>query len=325
MDLSSSSLLERAPGARPAATSLFVDGRFPRRRAVVVLLSLLAGAFVAYAWSAKLADDQIGFNSADAMLGHSATDAPIGGIVSGILFAFVSGLAGSFTACNIVCFGAVGPLLGQAQSKRGKVLATVKPLGWMAAGMLSVSAVYGAIVGIAGTRMPQFSTATATHGLTPRAIQSMVAFGTVGAVMIVLGLASTGVIKDPLGPVSRRFPNAPLVLMGALIGGFLIGRPYPLFRKMFVYAADRHNPLFGALAFSLQSVGNIIVMSAVFLLLALVFGGPVGRWLAAKPARISILTAGAFIVAGAFSITYWDVRVLHTAGYIWFPTAPSWG
>ena len=27
----------------------------------------------------------------------------------------------------------------------------------------------------------------------------------------------------------------------------------------------------------------------------------------------------------SFSVTYWDVRVLHSAGYIWFPTAPSWG
>jgi hypothetical protein len=320
----SSSVLSRPPGSEPKQTSLFVDGRFPRRRAVVVLVSLLGGIFVAYAWSAKLADDQIGFNSADAMLGHSATGTPIGGLLSGVLFAFITGLAGSFTACNIVCFGAVGPLLGQTRTATGRMRQTLRPLGWMATGMIPVSAAYGALVGIVGTRMPQFA-ASSGHGLSPRAIQSMTAFGLVGAVMIVLGLASAGVIKDPLGPISRRFPNAPLILMGALIGGFLIGRPYPLFHAMFVYAANRHNPLFGALAFSLQSIGNIIVMSLVFLILAVVFGGPVGRWLAAKPSRISVLTAAAFIVAGAFSVTYWDVRVLHSAGYIWFPTAPSWG
>ena len=43
--------------------------------------------------------------------------------------------------------------------------------------------------------------------------------------------------------------------------GFLIGRPYPLFRIMFRSAAEQHNVLYGAAAFALQSVGNIVVMA----------------------------------------------------------------
>ncbi|MDH6128781.1 hypothetical protein [Kitasatospora sp. GP82] len=307
--------------AAPPHSSLFVTGRFPRRRGLLLLLSVVAGFLAAYAWDAKLVDDEIGFTSANAMLGHNAHATPIGGIASGVVFAFVSGLAGSFTACNIAAFGAVGPLVGQAQSRRARFLQAVRPLGWLAAGMIPVSAAYGALVGIVGTHLPQFSTA-ASKGLSPRSVQSMAVFGLVAVVMIVLGLAAAGLIGDPLAALSRRFPNAPLVLVGALIGGFLIGRPYPLFRDLFRHAATTHSPLYGATAFALQSIGNIVVMSVLFVLLSYGVGGRLRRWLAAEPARASALTAAAFLVAGVFTLVYWDVRILGRLGYIWFPPSP---
>src|SRR5439155_113606 len=163
--------------------------------------------------SSQTADDRIGFNTANAILGHDAKTTPIAGVGSGILFAFVTGFAGSFTACNVACFGAVGPLVGSATTRREKLAATLKPIGWMSAGLLPVSAIYGAIVGIVGTRMPQFSTKP-SKGLSPRSIQTMIAFGTIGLIMLILGLAALGIIRDPLAAVSRRYKNAPLILMG---------------------------------------------------------------------------------------------------------------
>ncbi|MBP2049811.1 MFS family permease [Streptomyces griseochromogenes] len=301
-------------------TSLFVTGDFPRRRWLLLLLSVIAGLVVAYAWSADLVDDQIGVNTADSMLGHDA-QAPIGGIASGVVFAFVSGMAGSFTACNIAAFGAVGPLVGGQSTRRARLAGTLRPLGWVAAGMIPVSAAYGVVVAFAGTHMPQFSMAKGP-GITPRIAQAMIAFGIVGVVMVVLGLAAAGVVKDPLAALSRRFPNAPLVIMGALIGGFLIGRPYPLFRNLFRSAARTHNPLYGAVAFSLQSIGNIVVMAVLFLLLSYGTGGRLRRWLGAKAGRISTVTATAFLVAGVFTLAYWELRLLGRLGYLWWPTAP---
>ncbi|MFG2720611.1 hypothetical protein ACGFW5_20260 [Streptomyces sp. NPDC048416] len=312
---------EKPAVSRPG-TSLFVSGLFPRRRTLVVAVGCVLGFLLAYAWSPQLADDQIGFNTADAMLGHDALATPIAGVASGVLFAFVSGLAGSFTACNVMVLGAVGPLVGEsALSRRESLVRIARPIGWLAVGMLPLSALYGALVGIFGTHMPQFSTAH-SPGLSPRILQAMIDFGVIGLVMIVLGLAAAGIVPDPLAAVSRRFRNAPLILMGMLIGAFLIGRPYPLFGQMFRSAAQHHNPLYGAAAFALQSLGNIVVMSLIVVVISLVLRGRSGRWLAAEPARVSALTASGFLIAGVFAVVYWDVRLLHLLGYMWFPTAP---
>jgi hypothetical protein len=313
------SSLVQAPAATAHPTSLFANGYYPRRRIAVALLGAAGGLLLAYLWTPSLVDDQIGFNTANTLLSRNAETTPVGGVLSGILFAFVTGMAGSFTACNIACFGAVGPLLSEG-SRAARIRGALRPLGWISAGMLPVSAVYGALVGIMGTHMPQFSNSQ-SPGLTPRAVQSMVAFGIVGLLMIVLGLAAAGLIPDPMARVARRFPNAPLVLLGALIGGFLIGRPYPLFHELFQSAAKSHDPFYGAAAFALQSLGNIIVMSLLFLLLTFATGRRIRARLAAEPTRVSTLTAVSFLVAGVFSFAYWDLRTLSQVGDFWFPTS----
>jgi hypothetical protein len=304
------------------AISMFVNGHFPRRRGLVVLLSSLAGFLLTVVWSATFVDQTIGDNVANTLLGHDAKETPIAGIAAGIAFAFASGVAGTFTACNIAAFGAMAPMLGATGSRWQRLLHTLKPVGWMAIGMTAVSAAYGALVGLVGTSMPQFSTATSA-GLSPRGIQSMVVFGLIGLAMFYLGLAALGVVRDPFARISQRFPNAPMVFMGVLIGGFLIGRPFALFRKMFRDAAESGNPLYGAAAFSLQSLGNIMIMIALFLILAYGTRGSLQRWLAANPRRAAVLTAVAFIVAGVFTFLYWDVRMLARRGILpWYPTAP---
>jgi len=307
----------------PVPSSLFVNGWFPRRRLLALALGLLAGAILAWLWNAHLVDQQIGFNSADAMLGRNANATPLGGVLSGVLFAFATGLAGSFTACNIAAFGAVGSLVGQVPDRRARFKQALRPIGWLAAGMVPVSAIYGAVVGIAGTHMPQFSSTPARPGtLSAGSIQSMTAFGVVGLAMIVFGLAALGLVRDPLAAVSRRHPNTPMVVLGVLIGGFLIGRPYPLFRDLFRSAARSHDPLYGAAAFVLQSAGNIAVMAVLFLVLAGAPGRRLRRWLGTNPVRITLLTAVSFLAAGAFAVLYWDVRALSNIGVLWFPHSP---
>jgi hypothetical protein len=308
--------------AAPRATSMFVTGHFPRHRGLLIGLSALAGFLLTVVWSANLVDDTIGVNVAGTLLGHEAKDAPIAGVMAGVAFAFATGLAGTFTACNVAVFGALAPLVGRTETVRGRLLRTLKPLALLSAGAVSVSAAYGVLVALVGTSMPQFQTAPSGGGWSPRMIQSMVAFGVIGTIMICLGLSAVGVVKDPLARLSARFPNAPIVLMGTLIGGFLIGRPYPLFRQMFRAAAESHNVAYGAVAFSLQSLGNIVVVSVVFVLMALLGGRRLGGRLAAHPRLASGIVAAAFLAAGVFTVLYWDVRVLARIHLIWYPVAP---
>lgn len=305
-------------------TSTFSPGPPPRRRTRIIVFSAIAGFLLTVVWSATFVDSAIGDNVANTMLGHDAKETAITGVAGGILFAFVSGLAGTFTACNIAVFGTMAPMVGGGAGMRQRLAAAVRPLLWLAAGMVVVSAIYGAVVGLVGTDMPQFDTAESVPGeLSGRMIQAMVVFGLVGLAMTYLGLAALGVVRDPFARLSARFPNAPLVFFGVLVGAFLIGRPFPLFRKLFRDAAESGNPFYGAGAFVLQSIGNIIVLAVLVLLVNLVAGKSLGRWFAAEPRRLTVLTGSALLVAGVFTVLYWDVRLLAMRDILaWYPVAP---
>jgi hypothetical protein len=113
-----------------------------------------------------------------------------------------------------------------------------------------------------------------------------------------------------------------LLLIGGLIGAFLIGRPFALFVKIFQYAAATHNPALGALVFVLQSLGNIAVLALVFVALAAVGRGRLLRWLAARPDRLARFNAVALLAAGTFLIAYWCVRLPAVFGIGWWPRVP---
>lgn len=293
-----------------------IDNTLPIRRWLVVGLSALAGFLLTVVWSARFVDGVIGRNVANTLLGYDTENAEITGVGAGIAFALVTGLAGTFTACNIAVFGTMAPMLGRAPDWRERSRATLGPLLWLSAGMVAVSALYGVIVGLVGTSMPQFSTAQSVPGmLSARSIQSMIVFGLIGLAMVYLGLAALRIVPDPFA--SR--PRARMIFLGVLVGGFLIGRPYPLFRHMFRDAAERGDPFYGAAAFVLQSVGNILLMAVLLVIVAAVFGGRLARWLTADPRRAVILTAAGLIVAGVFTFMYWDLRLLSNRELIWYP------
>jgi hypothetical protein len=291
------------------------------RRGQTLLIGSLAGLLLALLWSAKLVDTGIGQNIAKTALGHDARTTPIGGLLSGAVFAFVTGVAGSFTACNIAVFGAVGPMVEQQDGTRRSLRAVLRPLGWLVAGMLPVSALYGAIGAWLGTRIPQLSTDKV--GTMPvRLLQSSIVFGLIGLALIYLALAELRLVPDPLARLQLRYPNARLVVLGALIGGFLIGRPFPLFHKMFEYAAEHHNPVYGAVIFVLQSLGNMLIMALLFGVLTMLGRGWLVRWMTARPGRIARVTAAMLLTVGVFTVVYWTIRVPALFGYGWFPTMP---
>lgn len=308
--------------APSSSSSFFFNGHAPRRRGRVLLVGALFGFALTVVWSAQFVDKAIGDSVADTLLGHAAKGTPIAGTLAGIAFALATGIAGTFTACNVAVFSALAPLAGTSATRRGRMVAALRALGFLAAGALSVSALYGVLVALVGTGMPQFQETTASSGFPPRLVQAMVVYGLIGLVMTYLGLASLGMVRDPLARIGARFPNAPMVVMGALIGAFLIGRPFALFRQLFKNAAESHNVFYGAAVFSLQTLGNLVVVGVLFLLVSGVLGERLRRWITAKPSRASAIMAAAFIAAGVFMLLYWDVRILARRDLIWYPLAP---
>jgi hypothetical protein len=212
-------------------------------------------------------------------------------------------------------------MLGDGATARERLRAVLRPLGWVAAGMVPVSAAYGALGVLLGDRLPQLSAATLGSGMPVRLLQSVVVYLVLGAVFTYLGLIALGVAPDPLRRLTERRPATPQVVMGVLIALFLVGRPFPLFHELFGYAADTGNPLWGALAFVLVSLGNILLLAILSVLLVLVGGRRLTRWLA-RPGRAATVTAAALLVAGIFTFVYWGVRLPAKYGFGWFPTAP---
>src|SRR2546425_2639540 len=72
--------------------------------------SVALGLGLAVVWSPSFVDQTIGENGATTILGYSVTATPISGVLMAIGFAFVSGLTGTFTACNVAGLSAIAPL-----------------------------------------------------------------------------------------------------------------------------------------------------------------------------------------------------------------------
>ncbi|HEX5402691.1 MAG TPA: hypothetical protein VFX16_10360 [Pseudonocardiaceae bacterium] len=288
-------------------------------RGLLVGVSALVGVAIAILWSARLVDDDIGVNTASGLIGTNATDATVTGTATGLIFAFVTGVAGTFTACNVAVFSAIAPMVHSNPSVASRIRMAFAPLGWLALGAVAVAGTYGAVGALLGSRIPQLSPAVVGGHIPVRTLQSIVVFGVIGLVMLYMGLASAELVPDPLRrPATRWAPTRPL-FMGLLIGGFLIGRPWPLFRKMFAYAASTHDAAFGAAVFMLIVLGNMILLGVIFLALS---ASRFPRWLRANPSRAVTVATIALVVGGVFTFVYWDVRVPAGLGFGWFPSMP---
>ncbi|MFL6140772.1 MAG: hypothetical protein ACJ72N_02735 [Labedaea sp.] len=295
------------------------------RRWSLVVYSAIAGVVLAVIWSPRLVDGVIASSIADPVVGGDATDVAISGSAAAAVFAFITGVGGMFTACNIAVFGAIAPLSAQPDGLRNKLVAVLRPIGWLALGAVVVAGVYGAIGVFIGDNSPQLSDARIGDpqtGLRVRSIQSAVVFTLIGAVMVWYALGKLRLARFPLDRFFARYRWAEMAFLGALIGGFLVGRPFGMFRHMYEYAASTDNPLIGFLTFALQSLGNIVGVTILLLLITLLTRGGFQRWLAATPSRAARFTAAAFTVFGTFFIFYWGVKLGSRAGWYWWPTMP---
>jgi hypothetical protein len=296
-----------------------------KRPWVLIGLSFLGGLSLAVIWSPRLVDRVIAGGIADPIFGGNIGDVDITGSGMAIAFAFVTGVAGMFTACNVAVFSALAPITAHQHTVRKELAALIRPVGLLVLGAVIVSGLYGVLGVIFSESIPQLSNARIGDpetGLRVRSIQSGVVFSLIGIVMLWRGLAYVRAVRNPLAGVFRRYRWAEMLFLGGLIGAFLIGRPFGPFRNLFGYDASTGNPLLGFTTFALQSVGNILGVAVLLVLITLLTRGRFQRWLLGTPGRADRFSAVAFIVAGTFFVFYWGVKLASRAGVLWWPTMP---
>lgn len=88
-----------------------------------------------------------------------------------------------------------------------------------------------------------------------------------------------------------------------------------MFVKLFEWAAETGNPLYGAATFALQSIGNILLVSLVFAILILGTRGRFLRWLTSNPRRLTVVSGALLLGLGVFTVIYWDLRVPSIFGF----------
>ncbi|SFB25431.1 hypothetical protein SAMN05216266_10727 [Amycolatopsis marina] len=311
-----------------SAGDLVPAGGGPGKPWRLVVISGLAGLLLAVIWSPYLVDKVIAGAITGPVLGADANEVAITGSGMAMGFAVITGIAGMFTACNIAVFCALAPMSGdraKGTRTRTSLLALARPVGWLMLGAVGVAGAYGVLGVLVGPSMPQVSGARIGDpetGLAVRILQAGIVFGLIGLVMLWRGLAYAGLVRNPLERVFQRRSWAETLFLGCLIGAFLIGRPWPPFRRLFEYAVSTDNILLGFLTFALQSIGNILGVAVLFLLVMLATRGRFQRWLFRVPGRAARFSAVAFIVVGTFFVAYWSVKLGYRAGVMWWPTMP---
>ena len=181
--------------AQPSATprALVIDRGW---RAIAV--GLLFGALLAVAWSYRLVDEVIGQSVARELLRQDAADVSLVNTFGAMFFALATGIAGSFTACNIAALCAVSPMAVQSLDSGQRLRAAARTMGLVAIGATGVAGAYGAVGAVFGPEIPQLSKAQIGDGFPVRLLQSVIVFGVIGIVMVTVAVLT----------VSKRRPAA---------------------------------------------------------------------------------------------------------------------
>jgi sulfite exporter TauE/SafE len=232
----------------------------------------------------------------------------------GFVFAAIAGLAATFTACNCVVF-AMLPGLACSTDGSGRAISPWRALGAFVAGVVVVCAAYGAYVGLLGPERIE-----AFNARPVRLAQAQTTFTLIGLIMLAWGTSELGfldTLKARLSPTVRRFLHASTTkaaLIGILVGLFAVGRPFPVFREFLTYAASAQNPLYGSAVMTVQGIGQIVVMIALFAVMVLLGGRRLMRWATERPHQPRLMSGLALLAGGAFFVFYWGLAFAYDVG-----------
>jgi sulfite exporter TauE/SafE len=275
-----------------------------------LLVAALAGVVVAGFWNFRVVDgfgaDIVAANTIGDYRGKAGEFAVLGAAF-GFLFAFVAGLAATFTACNCVAFAMIPGLVCAPDARAGRATALAS-LRLLLFSVVVVSAIYGAFVGWLGP-----VGVAAINAREVRFAQAGIVFSVLGIAMLIWSAIELGLldrVTRRCTPATREFfaqPTTKAAIMGLMIGAFAIGRPYPVFREFLLYAAQAQSPVYGAAVMALQGIGQTVVMVIAFLLLIAIVGARLRTWVTSRPNQPALVSAVALAAGGAYFVFYWGI------------------
>lgn len=232
----------------------------------------------------------------------------------GLIFAAIAGLAATFTACNCVIFAMMPGLACSTDQHSGQNSAWLV-LRMFTVPVLLITGIYGLYVGFLGpVGIAHINQIEVRHA------QSFAVFSALGFAMLLWGFLELGLLdslKNRVTQTTRIFfaqISVKATILGAMVGMFTIGRPYPLFRDFLVYAASAKNPAYGALVMMIQGLGQIAIMVLLFLLLAKLGGRRLSTTAVNEPYKFQFVSGMALTAGGIYFLYYWGLGRLFDLG-----------
>lgn len=296
----------------------------PLATVMFIAIAIIAGLLLTLLWDYKFVDKVIGEGLAHVFL--EGIDPGAAGWLGTTAVAAVTGLAGTFTACNVACFASLGPLTaaGREEHLTGQSARNEMPSRWvlvkraagqlgiMAVGQMIVAVIYGAIVVLSARSLPMLADPVGS-GMPPSLWQASL-------INVLLGISLMIVAYRYLSGRSLKYGWRGLLTFGAMLGLLLVGRPFPMFRDVLENAAASGSVIQSGLLMMLVVIGNMMLLSIVFLTLMFV-AGPALQRLSSRRPRLILAISGALLLAmGVFSLAYWGFRVPAMFGVGWFPS-----
>jgi len=153
-----------------------------------------------------------------------------------------------------------------------------------------------------------------------RMAQAQAVFTLLGLSMLIWGVMEMGYLNKVtkrFSETTRAFFNqttTKALLLGAMVGMFAVGRPFPVFREFLVYAGSAQNPVYGGIVMMVQGIGQITVMAILFFAIVWLAGDKIGRVASEKPYKFRVISGSALLVGGTYFVFYWGLAFLFDIG-----------
>lgn len=225
----------------------------------------------------------------------------------GAALAFVSGVTMIFTPCGMPL---IFTLNSMAREGRERGRSWVPPFALFTVGIVTVMAIWGAVIGAAGHGIVSFLAKPSR-----RFTLTEILYSTLGALALLMALWEFGWVHLrrlnrpralPSG-LARLGPYPRSLAMGAALGGgFGVGCPFPTYQAVLAWAALVGNPFYGAAVVGANALGRA---APLYVLGGVAYAGAeqraISRWLLGNSRRAKLINGTGLAVFAGLMLVLW--------------------